>query len=150
MNIKRIKIDKKEKISKNMGGILMREYRKIRKMEKKIEKSKTDWNINQKIESKKGITLIALVVTIIILLILAGITITTVLGDNGVIELAKQAKKETIVTTVKEAIDIAKLSKSLEKEDGMITEDELKEILENYGKIRWRSYRGDSRKTRRL
>ena len=113
----------------------MREFRKIRKMEKKIEKSKTDWNINQKIESKKGITLIALVVTIIILLILAGITITTVLGDNGVIELAKQAKKETIVTTVKEAIDIAKLSKSLEKEDGMITEDELKEILENYGKI---------------
>ena len=85
--------------------------------------------------SNCGITLIALVVTIIILLILAGITITTVLGDNGVIELAKQAKKETIVTTVKEAIDIAKLSKSLEKEDGLITENELKEILENYGEI---------------
>ena len=83
----------------------------------------------------KGITLIALVITIVIILILAGITITTVLGDNGVIELAEQAKKETIVTTVKEAIDIAKLSKSLEKEDGLITEDELKEILENYGEI---------------
>ena len=85
--------------------------------------------------SNYGITLIALVVTIIVLLILAGITITTVLGDNGVIELAKQAKKETVVATVKEAIDIAKLSKSLEKEDGLITEDELKEILENYGEI---------------
>ena len=85
--------------------------------------------------SNYGITLIALVVTIVVLLILSGITITTVLGDNGVIQLAKQAKKETIVTTVKEAIDIAKLSKSLEKEDGLITEDELKEILENYGEI---------------
>lgn len=44
---------------------------------------------------KKGITLIALVVTIIVLLILAGITINVVFSENGVIAKARQAKYET-------------------------------------------------------
>ena len=44
---------------------------------------------------KKGITLIALVVTIIVLLILIGITISFVFSDNGVIAKARQAKYET-------------------------------------------------------
>ena len=43
----------------------------------------------------KGITLIALVITIIILLILAGITLVTLTGDNGIIKRAIQAKEET-------------------------------------------------------
>ena len=89
----------------------------------------------QKISNKQGITLIALVVTIIILLILSGITIGTLIGNGGIIEKAQEAKKATIVSAIKEQIEIDKLSKSLEKEDGMITEDELKEILENYGEI---------------
>ena len=37
-------------------------------------------------ESQKGVTLVALVVTIIVLLILAGITITAITGDNGIIK----------------------------------------------------------------
>ena len=89
----------------------------------------------QKISNKQGITLIALVVTIIILLILSGITIGTLIGNGGIIEKAQEAKKATIVSAIKEQIEIDKLSKSLEKEDRMITEDELKEILENYGEI---------------
>ncbi len=40
---------------------------------------------------ERGITLIALVVTIVILLILAGVTITTILGDDGIIAQAKKA-----------------------------------------------------------
>ena len=43
----------------------------------------------------KGITLIALVITIIILLILAGISITTLTGDNGVLTQANEAKQRT-------------------------------------------------------
>ena len=39
-----------------------------------------------------GITLIALVVTIVVLLILAGISINTILGDNGIISRSKEAK----------------------------------------------------------
>ena len=42
---------------------------------------------------EEGITLVALVVTIIILLILAGITITLTLGDKGIINMAKEAGK---------------------------------------------------------
>ena len=42
---------------------------------------------------EKGITLIALVVTIIVLLILAGVAIATLTGKNGLITRAKQEKK---------------------------------------------------------
>lgn len=43
----------------------------------------------------KGITLIALVITIIVLLILAGVTIATLFGENGIITMAQKAKEET-------------------------------------------------------
>ena len=46
-------------------------------------------------QNNKGITLIALVVTIVVLLILAGITITAVIGDNGLINRAKTAAEKT-------------------------------------------------------
>ena len=46
-------------------------------------------------DSKKGITLVALVITIIVLLILAGVTITILMGDNGIITKAQQAAEGT-------------------------------------------------------
>ena len=46
-------------------------------------------------QNNKGITLIALVVTIVVLLILAGITITALFGDNGLITRAKLADQKT-------------------------------------------------------
>ena len=51
--------------------------------------------------NSKGITLIALVITIIVLLILAGITIATLTGDNGIIGKAINAKNETNKANVK-------------------------------------------------
>ena len=52
--------------------------------------------LNKKIiKNKSGITLVALVVTIVILLILAGITIATLFGENGIIKMAQKAKDET-------------------------------------------------------
>ena len=45
--------------------------------------------------NQKGVTLVALVVTIIVLIILAGISINLVLGENGIITLAKKAKENT-------------------------------------------------------
>ena len=42
----------------------------------------------------KGITLIALVITIIILIILAGISVATLTGENGLFSRAKQAKMQ--------------------------------------------------------
>ena len=46
------------------------------------------------LRKEKGITLVALVITIIVLLILAGVTIAMVVGDNGILTRARQAKEE--------------------------------------------------------
>ena len=46
-------------------------------------------------KENEGITLIALVITIIVLLILAGITIATLTGDNGILTKTNEAKEQT-------------------------------------------------------
>ena len=46
-------------------------------------------------KNNKGITLVALVVTIVVLLILAGVSINLVLGDNGIIAKAKEAQSKS-------------------------------------------------------
>ena len=65
----------------------------------KILKKKTE-----KLTNRKGITLIALVITIIVLLILAGVTISALSGENGILKNVGKAKDEQINSTVKEAI----------------------------------------------
>ena len=54
----------------------------------------------------KGITLIALVITIIVLLILAGVSISMLSGDNGLLTRAKEAKGTTETSGAKEAIQM--------------------------------------------
>lgn len=54
----------------------------------------------------KGITLIALVITIIILLILAAVSIATLTGENGILSKAKIAKIRTEYTSAKEIIEL--------------------------------------------
>ena len=58
----------------------------------------------KKINSQKGITLVALVITIIILLILAGITISQLIG-KGLVEKAQLAGEETLKQTATEKIN---------------------------------------------
>ena len=57
-------------------------------------------------ENKKGITLIALVITIIVLLILAGVTIVTLTGENGLLGRAKVASEETKYANEKESLQL--------------------------------------------
>ena len=57
------------------------------------------------LDNKKGITLIALVVTVVVLIILAGVSINAVLGNNGIIKKANQAASVTKEAEVKEAIN---------------------------------------------
>ena len=47
-------------------------------------------------KSNQGITLVALVVTIVVLLILAGVSISLVIGQNGIVTKAQEAKEKTI------------------------------------------------------
>lgn len=58
-------------------------------------------------KNQKGITLIALVVTIIVLLILAGISIAMLTGDNGIITRTNQSKMSQIEGQVKEEVKLA-------------------------------------------
>lgn len=76
--------------------------------------------------NSSGITLIALVVTIIILIILASVSINMVLGDNGIIARAKNAKKITEDSVWIENAKIIVLQAKMDKEEiEKLTEEEL-------------------------
>ena len=78
----------------------------------------------------KGITVISLVLTIIILLILAGITIATLTGENGFINNANNAKKQTEIAEEKEIIDRATIEAIGGNKRGILTQKELQEQLD--------------------
>ena len=70
-----------------------------------------------KTKEMKGITLVALVVTIVVLLILAGVSINTVLGDDGIIQKAKEAAEATKRASAEEEMNRLVLEYQLAKND---------------------------------
>ena len=56
---------------------------------------------------QKGITLVALVITIIVLLILAGVTIAALSGDNGILTNASKSQQENAIGTAKDLVSMA-------------------------------------------
>ena len=68
-----------------------------------------------KTKEMKGITLVALVVTIVVLLILAGVSINLVLGDNGIIAKAKEAQRKSAEATQNDLIGMNELAQQLEE-----------------------------------
>lgn len=84
---------------------------------------------------RKGITLIALVVTIIVLLIIAGISVITLTGENGIITRASSAKRLTEEAELKEKIKLAYENAKIGKQSGQNEDFEnvIKTELENYG-----------------
>ena len=83
------------------------------------------------IKLNKAITLIALVVTIVVLLILAGVTLKLVLDNNGIIQKSKEARSETIVADEKSKVEMAYLSAALKKLGDTVTAEELQEELDS-------------------
>ena len=83
------------------------------------------------LKNKNGITLIALVVTIVVLLILAGVTLNLVLDNNGIIQKSKEARSETIVADEKEKVEMAYVSAALKKLGDTVTAEELQEELDS-------------------
>ena len=63
--------------------------------------------------NEKGITLIALVLTIIVLLILVGVSISMLTGDNGILGQATNAKEQTEISSEKEAIQLTMINKEV-------------------------------------
>ncbi len=70
------------------------------------------------LKKEKGITLVALVITIIVLLILAGVSIATLTGDNGILTKASKAKEETEAASRKEQDDIEEILSTLDDYEG--------------------------------
>ena len=86
--------------------------------------------INPK-EAQKGITLIALVITIIVLLILAGVSIAMLTGQNGILTQAQNAKTTTENKSAEEKVKLAVMG--ARADDGTLTVGKLRTELANYG-----------------
>ena len=104
--------------------------RRISKKMKQMEKNKKIKNIN-------GITLIALVITIIVLLILAGVSIATLMGQEGIIIQADTSRTETKQAQEKELIELSYSSAKIKKVKNMnidnfnVTAEELQTELDS-------------------
>ena len=82
----------------------------------------------------KGITLIALVITIIVLLILAGVLIAMLTGQNGILTQAQKAKTTTDNKSAEEKVKLAVMAARKQSEDASLDLEKLTtEVTTNYG-----------------
>lgn len=70
------------------------------------------------LKTKKGITLVALVVTIVILLILAGVSVNLVLGNSGIIGKAKEAREKTSQGQMNTQKEMSQIEENMDKNIG--------------------------------
>ena len=89
--------------------------------------------MNKLRKDEKGITLIALVITIVVLLILAGVSISMLTGENGIITQAQNAKLETRGAQVEDLVELYKNNKRVSQYSNTEsqTEAELLQELKN-------------------
>ena len=89
------------------------------------------------LESQKGITLVALVVTIIGLIILAGIAISMTVGENGIFTKAKEAKRLQITAEAKEKIGTEILAAQVEaiERNEELEQAQVEDIVSKYGTL---------------
>lgn len=73
-------------------------------------------NLKTNLKSLKGITLVSLIVTIIILLILSGIAIATLMGENGLFAKVKLSKEKYSISEAKEKLELAISTLQIEQE----------------------------------
>ena len=86
------------------------------------------------LKKEKGITLIALVITIIVLLILAGISITSLTGKNGLLTQAENAKENTRGEEIQEYINLTISENEIANNTGENSKSRYKVIQELYKK----------------
>ncbi len=84
--------------------------------------------LRKKETTNKGITLIALVITIIVLLILAGVSIATLTGGNGILNKVTKTKEKTNLEAERERLELIKVSVALDN-NGVVTVDKYIEQL---------------------
>ena len=85
----------------------------------------------KKKKQERGVTIIALVITVIVLLILAGVSIAMLTGDNGILTQAKEAKEANIAGTEKEQIKLAMQSLKMKKQSDNVSTTVAADELQN-------------------
>lgn len=94
--------------------------------------------MKKKFRTRNGITLVALIVTIIILLILAGVTLNLVSGSNGILGKATKAAEVTKLAAIKEQMQLDLVTAQADSIiDGElnISQAKLTEIIKKYGEL---------------
>ena len=87
----------------------------------------------RKKNTNRGITMVELVVTIVVLLILAAISIATLTGENGILNKAESAKLQTEIAQDKEQLELYYVERSGEEKRGNIKIEEYLDYLEEKG-----------------
>lgn len=88
--------------------------------------------------NERGITLVALVVTIVVLLILAGVTITYALSNNGILTKAQEAGMVSEQATIRDAVSSAQAECMMEYYDASkTTKTEAKDLISKYVPSGW-------------
>ena len=95
-------------------------------------KKKQIFEMKKIIKKNNGITLIALVITIIVLLILAGVTIATLTGDNGILTKASDAKEQTEIADEREKVELSATGALASNNGGEIAQENLGTELGKY------------------
>ena len=85
-----------------------------------------------------GVTLIALIITIIVLLILAGVTIAMIMGDNGILNQAANASEKTRIGQIQEQVDLWNSEKEIGKtsDEKVTSENDFLQNLKDNGIVK--------------
>ena len=96
--------------------------------------------INQK-ETQKGITLIALVITIIVLLILAGVSIAMLTGQNGILTQAQNAKTTTENKSAEEKVKLAVMgARKIKNRISKLWRNSRRKYISSNSNSRWKKF----------
>ena len=107
-------------------------------------RNKEGINIKKNIHNIRGITLIALVITITVLLILSGVTIAALAGDNGILSRATDAREQTDIAEEKEKVVLAAQAALIDNNGREILQQNLEKELENgFGKNKYSVEEGE-------
>ncbi len=82
------------------------------------------------LKKEKGITLIALVVTIVVLIILAAISISVLGGENSTIDNSKEARDKTEISEEEELVNVSAAQAAAKSESGIVERENLENVLD--------------------
>ena len=77
-------------------------------------------SFNEQVKNEKAITLVALVVTIIVLILLAGVSISLVVGNNGIMQKAVKGREDYTGAAINEQLDLNKIEDYIENNTGNV------------------------------